>query len=198
MELICAGSSGAGSYGRLAHFKADVLNDLIARHDIRTLIEWGCGDGHQSSLLEVDDYLGVDISESSVRHCRASHERLDHRIGRRAYRTVAEHLQSPVSARDCSISLDVVYHLTEDSVYEEYMRNLFASASRLVVVYASNNVPAAAAPSHIRHRAFTSWVAANQPEWALAQFIPNRYPFALGDPDETSFADFYVYAAPTS
>ncbi|HFK5799472.1 TPA: hypothetical protein ACG0L7_003353 [Enterobacter hormaechei subsp. oharae] len=41
-----AGNSGAGSYGRLADFKANVLNDFVAREKIGSVAEFGCGDGN--------------------------------------------------------------------------------------------------------------------------------------------------------
>ncbi|MGD9858413.1 MAG: hypothetical protein AB7U20_26025 [Planctomycetaceae bacterium] len=43
-------NSGGGSYGRLAEFKAQVLNDLVREHRIQTVIEFGCGDGNQLAL----------------------------------------------------------------------------------------------------------------------------------------------------
>jgi len=45
----------------------------------------------------------------------------------------------------------------------------------------------------VRHRKFTNWIAANAPTWQLFEQIPNRYPFDPAKPDQTSFADFYVY-----
>ena len=47
------GNSGAGSYGRLAEFKADVINNFIAENKITSVIEFGCGDGNQLSLFVV-------------------------------------------------------------------------------------------------------------------------------------------------
>lgn len=46
------------------------------------------------------------------------------------------------------------------------MGRLFASASKLVVVYFSNHEESVQADgSHIRHRCFTDWVAAHHPGW---------------------------------
>ena len=64
------GNSGAGSYGRLGQFKANVLNAFVSEWDIRSVIEWGCGDGHQLSLADYPEYLGIDISEKAVEICR--------------------------------------------------------------------------------------------------------------------------------
>src|SRR5579859_8234848 len=44
------GNSGAGSYGRLAEFKAEVLNGFVHSRGIRSVVEFGCGDGAQLAL----------------------------------------------------------------------------------------------------------------------------------------------------
>lgn len=37
-------NSGAGSYGRLADFKAEIINQFVTENDVREVVEWGCGD----------------------------------------------------------------------------------------------------------------------------------------------------------
>jgi hypothetical protein len=41
------GDSGRGSYGKLAQFKAGVINKFVEANKINTIIEFGCGDGNQ-------------------------------------------------------------------------------------------------------------------------------------------------------
>ena len=65
------GHSGAGSYGRLAGFKATVLNRLVRDNGISTAMEFGCGDGNQLALLEVADYVGLDVAPAAIDACRA-------------------------------------------------------------------------------------------------------------------------------
>ncbi|MEM6772492.1 MAG: hypothetical protein AAF597_18085, partial [Bacteroidota bacterium] len=60
------GNSGAGSYGELARYKAEVINAFIEEHGIESVIEFGCGDGHQLGLLKMTNYLGVDVSTTAV------------------------------------------------------------------------------------------------------------------------------------
>ena len=43
-----------------------------------------------------------------------------------------------VFTADLALSLDVIYHLTEDTVFEAYMRHLFAAGSRFVIIYATD------------------------------------------------------------
>ena len=60
------GSSGVGSYGRFAEFKAEVLNRFVATHSVQSVIEFGCGDGNQLALASYPWYLGYDVSATAV------------------------------------------------------------------------------------------------------------------------------------
>lgn len=178
------GDSGSGSFGRLSHFKAEVLNEIVRERDIQCVIEFGCGDGHQLELARYPSYVGVDISESAVRRCR---ERFAHDPSKRFFL-----VGSPdVPRSDCTLSLDVILHLVDDATFAAYMRDLFAASTRYVVIYSSNFEERFAAP-HVRHRHFTPWVERHQPDFLLESTIPNRYRSKLGDAD-TSNADFFVY-----
>src|SRR5262245_61579496 len=64
-------TSGAGSYGHFAEFKAEILNAFIARQTIRSVIEWGCGDGAQLALARYPRYIGLDVSRTAVANCIA-------------------------------------------------------------------------------------------------------------------------------
>jgi trans-aconitate methyltransferase len=179
--------SGAGSYGRFAEFKAEVLNAWVREHAIRDVIEFGCGDGNQLRLAQYPRYLGLDISPVAIRACRKAFAQdaskrflsLDDYRGEQA---------------ELAVSLDVIYHLVEDAVFEDYMRRLFGAGTRFVAIYSSDTDDNRdhSAP-HLRHRRFTPWVAQHAPQWALARHVPNQYPYN-GDPLTTSFADFFFYA----
>lgn len=182
-------TSGAGSYGRLAAMKAAVINDLIEENEIESVIDFGCGDGNQLSLMTPVGYLGVDVSETAL-------DRLRRRFAAQplyAFRH-ADALEG-VPRADLALSLDVIYHLVEDAVFETYMRRLFLYARRFVVVY-SSNVERPYRGAHIRHRRFTDFVAARMPEWQLARHLPNPFPWDPADQANTSFSDFFVFAAP--
>ena len=58
------GNSGAGSYGRLAEFKAEIINQVVLEHEIKTVVDWGVGDGNQLAMLNFSEYLGVDVSRT--------------------------------------------------------------------------------------------------------------------------------------
>ena len=63
------GDSGGGSYGQLAEFKAHIINQFVKKNDIKTIIEWGCGDGNQLTYMNYPDYIGFDVSKTVVFNC---------------------------------------------------------------------------------------------------------------------------------
>jgi SAM-dependent methyltransferase len=184
------GNSGSGSYGRLAQFKAEILNDFVAERGVQSVIEFGCGDGHQLSLASYPAYTGFDVSRAALERCRE-------RFAGDASKTFKLYESSPtepLSERaDLALSLDVIYHLVEDATFDRHMRDLFSCARRFVAIYASDFDQQGASP-HVRHRQFSRWVAEHEPDWVECLKVPNRYPGSLDHSDDTSFADFHFYA----
>jgi hypothetical protein len=181
------GSSGAGSYNRLAEFKANFLNRFVEEHQIASVVEYGSGDGAQLKLARYPSYTGVDISPTAVKMCRTIFS------GDTSKRFLQLDAAMPRPIGDLSLSLDVVYHLVEDEVFNAYMGRLFGSARRFVIIY-SSNIDEDWTGRHVRHRQFTKWVEQNKPEWFLQSTLKNAYPYNPADPEQTSFADFYVFA----
>jgi hypothetical protein len=180
------GNSGAGSYNRLAAFKAEVLNRFVEDNHTQTIIEFGCGDGAQLKLARYPSYVGVDVSETVLGLTRAKFASVD------TYRFIHTSQVAAEPTADLTLSLDVIYHLVEDEAFNGYMRDLFAKSHRHVIVYSSNEEKDWTSP-HVRHRRFADWVERNAPEFRLKQHIPNSYPFDPADPDNTSFADFFIF-----
>jgi SAM-dependent methyltransferase len=179
-------NSGIGSYSRLAEFKAEVLNAFVRDRRVRSVVEFGCGDGAQLRLARYPDYVGVDVSPTVLAATAAMF------AGDPTKRFLHTDAVTPELRAELSLSLDVVYHLVEDAVFERYMAQLFDAATRFVIVY-SSNAERPSESAHVRHRRFTDWVERNRPEFEQIGFVPNRFPEQPGDP-ETSFADFYLFA----
>lgn len=185
------GNSGAGSYGCLADFKAEVINQFVAEQHIQSVMEFGCGDGNQLSLSRYPRYTGLDVSAFALQRCQ------------RRFSSDPTKDFYPVSAWDGQqaelvLSLDVIYHLIEDDVFTQYMRTLFSAAQRFVMIYASNdeqlNALLGGHVKHVRHREFARWIGNNISEsWEFHAKIPNKYPFDINDQNNTSFADFYIF-----
>jgi SAM-dependent methyltransferase len=185
------GTSGPGSYGRLAEFKAEILNEFVQSRNIRTVLEFGCGDGAQLDLAKYPEYVGVDVATGSIARCS---QRFANDLTKHFY--LASALPKNVGQFDLAVSLDVIYHLVEDQVFDSYMRSLFARSHQYVAVYSSNRDERTQA-LHVRHRKFTSWIAKNAPDWQPDGFVPNRFPFDPAQPDETSCADFHFFSRKT-
>lgn len=177
------GDSGAGSYGATAEYKAEILNAYVARQGICTVVELGCGDGHQLSLAKYPHYLGLDVAPSAIKSCTSAFSGDDSKEFR-LYQP--GHLWADGSVAELALSLDVLLHLIEDEVYDTYMRDLFASASRFVVIF-SPNLDRSPGPAHVRYREFLPWVEEHAPDWTLTETVANPHK------GEDSVADFWFF-----
>lgn len=176
--------SGPGSYGALADGKANFLNAFVHQNIVRSIIEFGCGDGNQLSMAEYPRYIGLDVSKSAIALCK---HRFAADQGKSFFLYSGDAFVDHVGMfkAELAMSLDVVYHLIEDTVFETYMTQLFAAGQRYVIVYSSDIEIHGTAP-HVRHRRFTPWVEKNCPEWRLAEVT-------RGPNEEPGRADFFVY-----
>src|SRR5260370_40522100 len=114
------GTSGVGSYGDLAKSKATFLNDFVRGHGIKSVVEFGCGDGNQLSLADYPSYVGLDVSRAAIGLCRQRFA-TDPSKSFFLYDGTCFADRGGVFAADLAISLDVIYHLIEDQVFETYM-----------------------------------------------------------------------------
>lgn len=163
------GNSGKGSYGKLAKFKADILNRFVTENNVLSVIEYGFGDGNQLQLAKYATYIGFDVSPDAVIKCR----KLFQQDGSKSFFLVSEYQNQQA---ELTLSLDVLYHLVEDAVFDEYMKKLFDSSKRFVIIYSTdteNNFPGQA--PHVRHHKFMSWVDANAPCWRLSKRIESPF-----------------------
>jgi hypothetical protein len=178
------GTSGPGSYGTLAHGKADFLNAFVRSNSIQSVIEFGCGDGNQLSLAKYPSYVGLDVSRSAIALCK---KRFTDDSNKSFFLYDSSCFVDHVGLfrAELALSLDVIYHLIEDPIFEAYMEQLFSAANRYVIVYSTNGIIRDDAP-HVRHRYFSSWVDNNCPRWRLKEVTDG--------PDSGSRrADFFVY-----
>ena len=181
-RYAAGGNSGDGSYGDLAEYKANRINKFVLEHGVNSIVELGCGDGNQLSLFEIDEYIGLDVALSVVELCKNKFENDDTKQ--------FIHLTSDYDLveGDLAISLDVIYHLIEDDVFNTYMQRLFACAKNHVIIYSSNTEePFGGKSVHCKNRKFTDWVVANVPEWKLVEMETNPH-------KGRTIADFYFFS----
>lgn len=161
-------NSGRGSYGCSAEFKAKVINDFIAERCVQSVIDFGCGDGNQISLLACPKYLGFDISQSAVDMCRT---RMTDR---------PEYEFKPLAAysgetAELALSLDVLYHIIESDVFRAYLRRLFAAATKYVMIFAVDREQRKFMELgvHVCYRRFNAWILDNISGWRLVATVDN-------------------------
>lgn len=182
------GNSGAGSYNHLMRHKAEVINGFMEENAVRSVIDFGVGDGSQLSALAVREYTGFDVSNTvldKVRQLFASD-------GGKTFLHTSEYAGH---TGELGLSLDVIYHLVEDEVFHEYMARLFDASTRYVIMYSSNEEKKYPERAHVRHREFSRWIARERPAWKCIRYIKNKYAMRLPEDDQLlySFSDFYIY-----
>lgn len=181
------GTSGAGSYGRLAQFKANFINDYVKKNSIRTVVEFGCGDGAQLALMEYENYIGFDVSSTSIQLCKQKFKKETF-----VFFLVDGNEYHNLPLKDLALSLDVIYHLVEDTVFEKHMKKLFSSSYRFVIIYAYS-FNKLYESQHERGRDFLSWIESNISNWSLQSIVRNNYPYDPSNPEDTSQSDFFVF-----
>jgi hypothetical protein len=187
-------SGGPAGRGIVQEFKASVLNEFVRAHDVRSVIELGCGDGVQLALADYPRYLGLDVSVSALRLC-IERFATDPTKSFLLYDPAVFADRAGFLSADLSLAVDVVYHLVEDRTYDLTMRHLFSAGRRFVIV-SSSNVELEGQSPHVRHRRFTRWVEENAPEWELVDTVMN--PYHRGADAVTSIPkDFYMFGRRT-
>lgn len=180
------GNSGVGSYNKFAEFKAEILNSFVAKHHVKSVIEFGCGDGNQLLLANYPAYIGFDVSHTIIDSCKA----IFLSDTSKTFKLMTDY---GGETADLTLSLDVIYHLIEDDIFENYMRSLFKSANRYVIIYASDSDKNKGYEgTHVTHRRFINWIQKNISNFMIIDHIANKYPYS-GDYTTGSFSDFYVY-----
>jgi hypothetical protein len=181
-------TSGGGSYGRLAEYKSEILNNFVEKNLIRTVCELGCGDGNQLSYANYPIYIGYDVSETAIKMCQNKFKK------RKNWSFIPYNSNfDALDQVELSLSLDVIYHLVEDDVFQSYMENLFKASSKYIIIYSNNTDknPIIHSP-HILHRKFTDWVEKNRRDVILTNVIKQKYNY-LGDSKTGSRSDFFIY-----
>lgn len=173
--------------------KAEIVNDFVRRERIRSVIEFGCGDGLQLALADYPEYIGLDVSEAALLQCAERFAR-DAKKSFFLYAPFSFVDRQQVFHADLALSLEVIFHLVEDEIYDRYMQHLFGAADRFVLI-CSTDVELDVGVPQRRHRRFSTWIDENASPWKCVTVIEN--PIAdWGDSPLGARQDFFVYARP--
>lgn len=185
-RYFAGGNSGDGSYGRLSQFKADFINTFIEQEKITSATEFGCGDGHQLSLINYPSYTGLDISATIVKLCRVKFSNDEEKTF--IHYKPHQFKNGDIPKADLTLSLDVLYHVVEGGTYKKYLSDLFSASNRYVIIYSTNfNLYES---EHILHRKFTDDIPVDIKQWKQILHVPNPF---TGVGEQHSKAEFYVF-----
>jgi Methyltransferase domain len=181
--------SGDGSYGPLAQYKARFVNQFVHSRGIKTALELGCGDGNQQSMFNIEHYTGVDISDECIVACNKKYKS----SSRSFYNAQNFHSLHSSEQYDLTLSLDVVYHLIEDQVFEKYIHDLFSRSKEYVLIYSSDENHYDSRIPHVKHRKFTEQTQTACSQFKLISVEINPFEKSKGSALYGSFAKFHIY-----
>lgn len=175
-------TSGNGSYGFLAEYKSEFINNYITENNITSLLEYGCGDGNQLSYIKCQKIIGADVSQTAIDKCKS--------LIPNGEFICLDNTEFPDTKTDLLLSLDVIYHLIEDDVYEDYINNIVNHGSKHVIIYSANFDGNEGFARHVKPRNFTEHKNL-QEKYELINIVKNKYPST--DHTKGSFSDWYIF-----
>ena len=133
------GTSGPGSQGQEARYKAQLVTDAVRDYGIQSILDLGSGDGVVAAMLPAAlDYVGFDPAPTAV--SRAQLAAPDRRFT----------ASIPPQPFDATLSMDVLFHLVADDDYKKYLDLVFCRPLRFAMVYGTCEDRRGA--PHVRHR----------------------------------------------
>ena len=107
-------TSGKGSHDRdSVHFKSEFINTLISDNSYKNIVELGCGDGNQLSYFKgYKKYTGYDISPNIISKNKTKFDKDETKLFTTDLNNIIE------NKYDLVLSLDVLYHLVTNDIYE--------------------------------------------------------------------------------
>lgn len=164
------GNSGPGSYNEFAENKAKIINEFVNKNNIKSIIDYGVGDGNVLKLIDTKNikYIGIDVSEFIINKCKE----LFKNDGTKKF--ILEKDVKNISA-DLVLSCDVIFHLIEDNIFYDYMKLLFELSKKYVIIYAPNtNDNSKDKAIHVKKREFIKYIFDKYPEYNLVERIKNN------------------------
>jgi hypothetical protein len=121
--------SGPGSRGYAASYKNALVKEVMIRHDVRSIVDIGCGDlcWLDQEILEGCRYVGLDVSTVAVERARAAYPSLQFA----AFDVTAQ----PVGLEgDLVVSFDVLIHQIDIRSFQAALGNTLAAIGKIGLV----------------------------------------------------------------
>lgn len=122
--------SGAGSRGDFLQLKRDLLQQLVARVQPKSILDVGCGDIEVTREIAFPgSYLGIDTSPYVIERNREIRPDWDFLAGDFLALSGAEAFEA-----DLVLCLDVLIHQHEPDTYRSFVRQLLRSSRKALLV----------------------------------------------------------------
>src|SRR5262245_41489707 len=123
------GTSGSGSTLEITQEYSAYVEDFIKKHDVKSVVDAGCGDWSFSSAMDWGDasYLGIDIASDVIEAVRKKHEKgkIQFQVG---------DITEDLPAADLLISKDVLQHLSNKLIHKFIKNNLRKGKYKWVIL----------------------------------------------------------------
>lgn len=179
-----AGTTFAGSTGRLLDFKFGVVQDVVNKYKIKSVIDLGCGFPAVLAALDVGRYTGVEISDYALSELE------EHASETKTFKYLKALRKA--DAADMAVSLDVIQFVPDDE-YTAHLDLLFSMGKKYVLIYGPNQTGSGLQlADHMHFREFLPYI---KEKYGLepAHIIANDYPADYRNMRGTSFSSFYLF-----
>lgn len=116
-----------------ANLYGDFLPQFLRSRKVTTVLDYGCGDGHQTRFFvgACPVYVGIDPSRDAIEQCR---KRISARKGDSTFFLTVDEFRVHLKW-DVTLSLNVLPFLDEDEVRSEYLQRLFEWSHLYVIIF---------------------------------------------------------------
>ncbi len=179
-----AGTTFAGSTGRLLDFKFGTVQGIVNEYGIKSVVDLGCGFPAVLAALDVDKYMGVEISDYALSELE------EHASDTKAFKDLDD--LKKADAADMAVSLDVIQFVPDDE-FHAHLDLLFTMGKKYVLIYAPNQPGTGLTlAEHMYFREFLPYVKEKYGK-EPAKIISNDYPADYRNQRGTSFSSFYLF-----
>ena len=121
--------SGIGSHDeKCVNRSITYINNFIKEHNIKSLLDFGCGDFNIGSKLNIDMYYGVDISKDLIEYNKLKYEDELHKF------IFNNESYNNLPSTDLIIIKEVLQHLDNDKI-KEILDHLIHITNKYIIIF---------------------------------------------------------------
>ena len=97
--------------------------------NIQTVVEFGCGDGHQLSLIDYPAYEGLDVSAKAIVICQSKFKT----DASKTFKLYNPQEFQVITQADLVVCFDVLFHIIDENDFIKTLDDIFNTAKKYVV-----------------------------------------------------------------